>query len=112
MPATPQQLKTIAGQQQARQRQQQRVQAGAEALKEKLERLALTLTLSVGAEEKSFGSVTVHDVVDALAREGISVERHAVQLAEPIKTLGAYALPVRLHPGVTATLKVRVVKSP
>ena len=109
--ATAQQRRAVEAQQRQRQAKSQRLQAGAEALKQTIERRALTLTLTVGAEDKAFGSITAHDVVEALAKHGISVEKHAVQLEEPIKALGAVQIPIRLHPAVTATLKVSVVKA-
>ncbi|MBI3312595.1 MAG: 50S ribosomal protein L9, partial [Candidatus Omnitrophica bacterium] len=57
------------------------------------------------------GSITVHDLLEALAKEAIKLDRHALQLSEPIKALGIYEVPIRLHPEVTATLKVWVVKA-
>ena len=111
VPATAQQLKAVAAAAQQRQRTSQRLQADAEALKQRLEGRPVTLTLTLGAEDKPFGSVTTHDVVEALARDGIVVDKHAVHLEEPIKALGAFEIPVRLHPAVTATLKLQVVKA-
>ena len=109
--ATPQQRKALEARQQARARQAQRQLAQAGVLKAKLERLSLTLSLAVGTDDKPFGSVTAHDVVDALAREGLTIEKHAIQLDEPIKTLGTIAVPVRLHADVSASLKVRIIKA-
>ena len=48
--------------------------------------------------------------MDALKREGFELDKHALQLEQPIKSLGIFELPVRLHPDVTATLKLWVVK--
>ena len=111
VPATAAQLKAVEArtQQTARKASQQRQQA--EALKQKLQSLSLTMKLTLGEGEKPFGSVTVHDLVAALAPHGIAVEKHMLGLAEPIKALGIYEVPVRLHPDVTATLKVWVVKA-
>jgi len=109
--ASPEQLKTVETIRQQRARKSQRVKAGADALKQKLESRSLTLKLSVGADDKPFGSVTTHDIAEALQHEGIMIEKHAVRLDEPIKTLGVYEVPVRIHAEVTATLKVWVVKA-
>ena len=109
--ATAQQLKMVETIRQQRMRKLQRMKADAEAIKQKLESRSLTLKLSVGADDKPFGSVTTHDVVDALSHEGIVIEKHAVRLEEPIKTLGVHEIPVRILPEVTATLKVWVVKA-
>ena len=111
VPATAQQLASIETLARQRRAKSQRLQADAEGLKRTLEGRALTLTLTVGAEDKAFGSVTAHDVVEALAKGGITLEKHVVQLAEPIKTLGTFEVPIRLHPAVTATLKLSVVKA-
>ena len=111
VPATAQQLKAVAAASQQRQKKSQRLQADAEALKHTLEGHPLTFTLTLGAEDKPFGSVTTHDVVEALARDGIVVDKHAVHLEKPIKALGPFEVPVRLHPNVTAMLKLQVVKA-
>ena len=110
-PATPQQLKAVEAIKQQRLQKTQRIQAEAATLKQKLESRSLTLKLNLGADDKPFGSVTTHDIVEALTREGIEVEKHAIHLEQPIKMLGIFDIPVRLHPAVTATLKVWVVKA-
>ncbi|MBI4341963.1 MAG: 50S ribosomal protein L9 [Candidatus Omnitrophica bacterium] len=111
VPATPQQLKAAEEIKRQRQRKTQRAQAEAEAVKQKIEHHSLTLKLTVGEDDKPFGSVTTHDLVDALAKDGVPVEKHAIHLEEPIKTLGVYQVPVKLHAAVTATLNVWVVKA-
>ena len=109
--ATPQQLKAMESLAQARAKKNQRAQAVAETLKRTLESRSVTLTLTLGEEDKPFGSITAHDLVEALQRQGIEVEKHAVQLEQPIKSLGAHEVSIRLHPQVTATLNVKVVKA-
>ena len=109
--ATPQQLKALESVTRARAQKNQRVQAEAEAFKRTLEGRSLTLKLTLGEGDKPFGSVTAHDLVEALQREGIEVEKHALQLEQAIKSLGVYDVPIRLHPQVTATLKVWIVKA-
>ena len=111
VPATPQHLKAVEEITRQRAKKLERVKVEAEALKRKLESRSLTLKLTVGADDKPFGSVTTHDIVEALGRDGLSVEKHAVHLSEPIKTLGVFDVPIRLQPEVTATLKVWVVKA-
>src|SRR5437867_7907446 len=63
------------------------------------------------SEGKLFGSVTAQDLVDFLGRQGVKIERRRVQLDEPIKTLGETSVPIRLHPEVTAQLRVKDRKS-
>jgi len=111
LPATPAHLKSAEERQRQAQHKRKRASRQAEALKARLEGTSLTLKLALGEGEKAFGSVTVQDIVAALAQQGISVEKHAVQLAEPIKALGIYEVPVRVQPEMTATLKVWVVKA-
>ncbi len=111
VPATPKQVKAVEVGRQQRQRKAARAQADAEAVKHRLESHSLTLKLTVGEGDKPFGSVTAHDVVEALARDGIQVEKHAVQLEQPVKALGIYEVPIRIHADVTATLKLWVVKA-
>ena len=110
-PATPQQLKTIEETKRQRLKKAQRMKADAEALKRKLESRSVTLKLSLGEDDKPFGAITTHDIVDALAHEGLTIDKHAVHLEHPIKTLGIFDVPVRLHPDVTATVKLWVVKA-
>ena len=111
VPATPKQVKAVEVGRKQRQRKAARVQTDAEAVKRRLEGHSLTLKLTVGEGDKPFGSVTAHDVVEALARDGFQVEKHALQLEQPIKALGIYEIPIRIHADVTATLKLWVVKA-
>lgn len=109
--ATPQHLQALDAAKRRRAQQAQRLKEQAEALKRRLESRSLTLKLTLGEEDKPFGSVTVHDLLEALKREGLEIEKPAVQLDHPIKALGIYNIPVRLHAEVLATLKVWVVKA-
>jgi len=111
VPASPQRLAAVEAAKQRAARRSARVQTEAGRLKQKLESRSLTLKLTVGDDDKPFGSVTTHDVAEALARDGVPVEKHAIELPQPIKTLGIFDIPVRLHPNVTATLKLWVVKA-
>ena len=109
--ATPSQVKTIEEVKRQRARKVQRFQTEADALKQRLEQQAVSFSLSLGEDGKAFGSITVHDVADALTKAGCAVEKHTVQLPQPIKSLGVHEVPVKLHPNVTAIVKVRVVKA-
>lgn len=109
--ATPQRVRAVEEVKRQRLHRIQRAQADAEALKRKIEGRSLSLKLNLGAEDKAFGSVTAHDIVEALKRDGIEVEKHDVELAQPIKALGIYEVPIKLDAHVTATLKLWVVKA-
>jgi large subunit ribosomal protein L9 len=111
LPATPQRLRMLEELKTRREQQAARIRQRALALKRKLESRSVTLTLSLGEGGKPFGSVTVHDIAQALQEDQFPVEKPAIQLEEPIKALGIYEVPVRLHPEVTATLKLWVVKA-
>jgi len=80
----------------------------ASELKRKLEALTISIGARAGEEGKLFGSVTNIDIERALREKGFSVERRKIHLAEPIKQLGEFTVPVRLQPEVEASLKVEV----
>lgn len=82
----------------------------AEVLAQTLGALTLTFVRESGEEGKLFGSVTTKDVVEALRREKVAVDRRQIQLDAPIKTLGEHAVTVKLHPEVAVTVKVRLEK--
>lgn len=82
----------------------------AEELAKKLETVSCTIPVQVGEEDKLFGSVTSQNIADALASLGYEVDKRKIQLEEPIKSLGIYSVPIKLHTDVTATVKVWVVK--
>src|SRR5579872_3501172 len=85
------------------------VQKGeASELKRKLEALVITIGAHAGEEGKLFGSVTNIDIERALREKGVSGERRKIHIAEPIKQLGEFTVPVRLQPEVEASLKVEV----
>ena len=71
----------------------------------------LTIEVQVGEEERMFGSVTNQDIHQALLDKGISVDKHAVQLEEPIKALGVYSVPVKVTPDLIPELKLYVIKT-
>lgn len=75
-----------------------------------IESLSLTIIRKSGESDRLFGSVTSMDIEEALANEGVTIERKRIHLEEPIKSLGIYTVPIRLHQEVTANLKVWVVK--
>jgi large subunit ribosomal protein L9 len=82
----------------------------AEDLSSKLESVSCTISVQVGEEDKMFGSVTSQNIAEVLADQGFEVDRRKIVLEEPIKSLGIYSVPIKLHPEVEATVKVWVVK--
>ena len=79
-------------------------------LKEILEKLSLTTVVQVGEEDRLFGSVTAEDVAILLEKEGISMEKRKIQLTEPIRELGVYTIPIKLHSEVEGEVKLWVVR--
>ncbi|MFH1406396.1 MAG: 50S ribosomal protein L9 [Candidatus Omnitrophota bacterium] len=82
----------------------------AQELADRLLSVSCTITKKVGQDEHIFGSVTAADVTEALSKEGIQVDKKKVVLDEPLKSLGIYQVMIKLHPDVTASVKVWVVK--
>jgi large subunit ribosomal protein L9 len=80
----------------------------AKLLVAKLEALTINLTHQAGEEGKLFGSVTNMEIAAFLKTNGLEIDRKKIALAEPIKQLGNYSVPVKIHPEVAATLKVTV----
>ena len=74
-----------------------------------LEGQSLTFTVRAGDEGRLFGSVTAADIAEALEGEGLTVDRKLIRLDDPIKELGVYDIPVRLHTDIEPQLKIWVV---
>ena len=82
----------------------------AEAVANRLSQIELTLSRRVGDTEQLYGSVTTADIAEALLEKGLEIDRKRIHLDEPLKSLGEFTVPVKLHRDVTAQLKVRVAK--
>ena len=84
--------------------------SGAQELAAKIEKISCTVTVKTGGEGKMFGSVTAQHVADAMKAQGVELDRHQIELAEAIRELGVFTVQVRVHPQLTAALKVWVVE--
>ena len=82
----------------------------AQELAAKLEEVSLTFSARVGDEGKLFGSVTAADIAQQLEAQGLHVEKRMIDLHDPIRALGVYRVPVRLHADVKPEIKVWVIK--
>jgi large subunit ribosomal protein L9 len=82
----------------------------AQELAQALEQLSLTAPVRVGEEDRLFGSVTAQHIAELLAQQGHEVDRRRIDLEEPIRELGTFAIPVRLHADVVASVKLEVVR--
>ena len=88
--------------------QQAKQRGAAQSQAQKLEAVVVRIRRKVGEQDKLFGSVTSLDIAEALATQGLKVDRRAIHLAEPIKTTGKHAVEIRLHREVTSSIHVEV----
>lgn len=75
-----------------------------------LEEVSITFNVRAAEEGRLFGSITTSDIAEKLAEQGIEIDRRQVMLDEPIKALGVFTVPIRLHADVRPEIKVWVVK--
>ncbi|KPJ92240.1 MAG: 50S ribosomal protein L9 [Gemmatimonas sp. SG8_17] len=91
--------------------QQSAAQKGdAELLAEKLAGVSIEFTVKAGEGDKLFGSITSADIAGKLGEQGYTIDKRAIELDEPIKLIGIYKVPIRLHSEVKAEVRVWVVK--
>jgi large subunit ribosomal protein L9 len=108
--ATEANRKIVEQERQAHLRREAKVAAEATDLGKMLTEVAITISQKAGENDQLFGSVTSKDIAEALEQQGYTIERRKIVLEEPIKTLGEYKIPLRLHRDVTAEITVNVVK--
>ena len=108
--ATEANRKIVEQERQAHLRKEAKLKSEAEDLSKLMSGVSVTIAQKAGENDQLFGSVTAKDVADALAVKNYTVDRRKVQLDEPIKHLGEYKVPIRLHKDVTAEITVTVVK--
>ena len=108
--ADPKKMKMLEAQRRAAEDRQLRDVKTHQSLAERLKRVELIAKVQVGEEDRMFGAVTSVDIAALLAEKELIVDRRIIQLPEPIKALGAYTVPVKLHADVEAFVKVKVVK--
>ena len=82
----------------------------AELLAEELNKISCTATVTVGEEDKIFGSITTQNIADLLKEKGFEIDRKKIVLQDPIKALGIYEVPIKIHPEVESKIKLWVVK--
>jgi len=83
----------------------------AQTLARRIGELQLTISQKAGEKDKLYGSVTSMDLAAAMAEQGVDLDRRKIKLAEPIKVLGDYEVPIKLHAEVTALLAVSVIRA-
>ncbi|MCC6863055.1 MAG: 50S ribosomal protein L9 [Bryobacterales bacterium] len=108
--ATEANKKIVEQERQAHLRREAKLKNDAEDLAKMLSGVRVTITQKAGESDQLFGSVTAKDVAEALEKQNFSIDRRKIHLEEPIKQLGQYQVPVRLHREVTAEITVEVVR--
>jgi large subunit ribosomal protein L9 len=108
--ATESNKKIVEQERQAHLRREAKVAGEASELGKLLGAVSITIHQKAGENDQLFGSVTSKDIVEALEKQGYTIERRKIALEEPIKTLGEFKVPVRLHREVTTEITVNVVK--
>jgi large subunit ribosomal protein L9 len=108
--ATPGNLKRIQQERDRLDAAENERRTAAQTLAERLEQVSLTFSARVGDEGKLFGSVTTADIAQQLEAQGFHIEKRQIDLHEPIKALGVYRVPVRLHADVKPEVRVWVIK--
>ena len=108
--ATDANRKIVEQERQSHLRKEAKLESEAQDLAKLLNGVSVTISQKAGENDQLFGSVTSKDVADALAAKNFTIDRRKIQLDEPIKQLGEFKVPVRLHKDVTAEVTVVVAK--
>ena len=106
--ANPKNVRELEHQKQIAQAKAAKLKASAEAVAKRLSDTPVALKRKVGEQDKLYGSVTAMDLAEALAARGLQLDRRAIDLSEPIKTIGEFEVAVKLHSEVVGKLKVKV----
>jgi len=108
--ATESNKKIVEQERQAHLRRDAKEVADATDLGKMMANLSVTISQKAGENDQLFGSVTSKDIADLLEKQGYTIERRKIVLPEPIKTLGEFKVPLRLHRDVTTEITVHVTK--
>ena len=108
--ATPQNLRVIEQEKARNKIKLSKDKRDAELLADQLKEVSLTTNVRVGEEDKIFGAVTSQNISELLSAKGFEIDKRKIQLEEPLKALGVFEVPIKLHTEVEAKIKVWVVK--
>jgi len=106
--ANPKNVRELEHQKKMAEAKAAKLKASAQAVAKRLADTPVALKRKVGEQDKLYGSVTALDIVEALAARGLQLDRRTIDLAEPIKTVGDFEVPVKLHREVIGTARVKV----
>ncbi|MBI5464817.1 MAG: 50S ribosomal protein L9 [Ignavibacteriales bacterium] len=108
--ATPNNLKQLEEEKKQHAKRSEKERKGSESLAEQLGKSSVTIKMKVGEDDKLFGSVTSQMIADALAEKGVTLDKRQIELEDTIKSLGIYDVPVKLSGGISAQVKVWIVR--
>jgi large subunit ribosomal protein L9 len=106
--ATPKSLKQFRHQKSIVEHKVKKFKGIAQGVADQLAKLSLSVKKKVGDQGKLFGAVTSQEIAELVSAQGIEIDRRKIQLSEPIKSLGEFKIPVKLHPEITAELTLTV----
>jgi large subunit ribosomal protein L9 len=109
VPATSQQRKILEQEKAKFELQIAKEKEFAQEMATRLEAVAVTIESKVHEADKLYGSVTVRDIMEALKKQGVTVEKRMVLLSDPIKTIGTFKVPIRVYQGIKPEITVEVV---
>jgi len=110
VPSTQGNLKALEAKMKKKAKEMEALKKDAEKTRARLETLSLTMAVLTHEDEKLYAGISTVDILQALKDEGIALQKNDILLEEPIRALGIYEVPVKLHPEVDAKVKVWVVK--
>jgi large subunit ribosomal protein L9 len=110
LPATDGNRKHVERERKIMEMREAQEKSGAEAIANRLATVEIAIARRVGDTEQLYGSVTAADIVDFLKAKGFEIDRRKLILPEPLKALGEFDVPLKLHREVTVPLKVKVVR--
>jgi large subunit ribosomal protein L9 len=108
LPATPGNMKVVARQRKIADAEDAAERSGAETLAARLAQAECVLARRVGENQTLYGSVTAADIAESLETQGFEIDKRKIQLTEPLKQIGEFTVPIRLHRDVVAQVRVRV----
>ncbi len=110
LPATASGLKMLKEEERRRAVREVKLQREAEETAKTLNQISCTAEVEAGEDDRVFGAVTSGDIAELLQKQGYDIDRKKIVLDEPLKALGVYTIPIKLHTDVEARVKVWVVK--
>lgn len=110
IPANPANIRIVEQEKAAAVRREAKEKQEAELLAQQLSKVVLQVSRKVGEHDILYGSVTSMDIAELLAAKGFSIDRKKMDLGEPLKSVGTFDVPIKLHREVTAFVKVEVLK--